>query len=216
MPKELNRSGTSVRFPLDDLEDYRLMGKHLYGLPASKLIQAITAELVESVARSSLEEIGLAPSGLLKTLFQSVELRAICNRIFARGERELSSSETQSISVGFSPEQAEVLTKVANVLRWPLGKLVQQAMRDALLIVANKGGESDIPVIAKFYLGITLVEKSMKTGLRNRFDETLKKWRDGRVSSDGGSEDQSDSANQSEPWVVDEVGITEQGGFKKT
>jgi len=214
MPNQLNRLGTSVRFPLDDLEDYRLIGERLYGLPASKVIQAITVELVTSVARESGEEIELMPSGLIKTLFQSDELRAICTRIFDRRDRELPNSDTQSIWIGFSSEQMEGLSQVARVLQWPLSKLVQQALKDALTIVADKSegnGEdksqdknaaADIPIIATFYLGITYAKRSIKPGLKKKLDETVKKWEESKPRPNGSLPD-----HVGQP-IQDDIGIT--------
>ena len=173
-----NRPGTSVRFALIDLKDYRIIAKALFGMPVSRLILGLTMEVVTSFAPPQPEgpRLDLNSEGLIRAILEKPRLVEICERVTAREPKLPANEPSQAIWLGFSEEETRTLLEVAKVLDWTQGKLVQQAMRDALGLITFDEKRKSFPVIGRYFRGIKLFEQILEKDLLESVNVYFREW----------------------------------------
>ena len=189
--RSTTRPGTSVRFPLDDLDDYRILaGLFLRPKPVSGLLVELTMEIIEYFVPDDRQNVGLKGGGLIQDIQASAARVSPCQRIASRRFRTLPNSATQAVWMGFTANQTRKLLEVANSLSWPQGKLVQQAVRDAMVLASSDGTTTEVPVLAKFYWGLKLFEQEATSDLILQINGFLEKWKRDRKDREIPSEEE--------------------------
>jgi len=182
--RKTRRLGTSVRFPHDELRDYEELADGLGRVAVSRLLVNLAMEVVRPLHQMVERERGhreknqdlsaphLGAGGLIADIQKKPSCHDVCHLIAARRFESLPNDKTESIWLGFSPADRLLLQDVSQSILWAEGKVILQAIRDAVALAALTGRPKHAPILATLYLGVARFKQEEPSFLE-KIEETV-------------------------------------------
>jgi hypothetical protein len=153
--------GVSIRLPLDDLRDYRVLAHGLGNHPISRVLVTFILEIARPLLVK--EPLAFTGGGLISDVHRHPELVALCHRIGDRGLRSLSNTRTQTIWLPFKETERTELSQIWQALHWTEGKLVLECLREATILGGLQGDPVKAPAVTILYRGSQLFKQQIET-----------------------------------------------------
>jgi len=186
MPRQRNisRVGISVRIPIDDMRDYKLIANGLRSrMAVSRLLLTLVMEIVQTVLRpdEKKEKKAKIPTfrsgGIITEINRDPSLVAICERLKKRATENMSGRKDQAVWLGFSQDERESLAKIWQELHWSEAKLILECLQDAVVLGSLMDAPIQAPVVPTLYWGAHLFKREAEKLFLGQIEEVLGKAR---------------------------------------